>query len=109
MADTVRSLMEAMVPELEDYERRGYFSKTEIGSIVQRRQQFEYNLRRRNALVVDFLRCGVFRGCDALLIRSVFRVRWGPAARACLNQATEALPWKRQEKPPANWGKREGC
>lgn len=56
MADTVRSLMEAMVPELEDYERRGYFSRAEIGAIVKRRQHFEYSLRRRNAVLTDFLR-----------------------------------------------------
>ena len=57
MADTVRGLMEAMVPELEDYETRGYFSRAEIGAIVQRRQTFEYNLRRRNAVLADYLRC----------------------------------------------------
>jgi hypothetical protein len=48
--------MEAMVPELEDYEFRGYFSKAEISAIVQRRQKFEYDLRRRNAQKEDFLR-----------------------------------------------------
>ena len=46
------------MPELEDYERRGYFSRAEISAIVQRRQQFELNLRRRNALLADFLRYG---------------------------------------------------
>eukprot|EP00892_Ulva_mutabilis_P011884 jgi/Ulvmu1/9068/UM005_0161.1 len=56
MADTVRGIMEAQVPELEDYERRGYFSRGEISSIVQTRQKFEYSLRRRNAKKSDFLR-----------------------------------------------------
>ena len=64
MADTVRGLMEAMVPELEDYERRGYFSRTEIASIVQRRQHFEYQLRRRNAVLVDYLRCVALMSCQ---------------------------------------------
>lgn len=56
MADIVRRLLEEMVPELEDLEKRGYFSKTEIKQIVQRRQDFEYALRRRAALKSDFLR-----------------------------------------------------
>lgn len=57
MADTVRGIMEAQVPELEDYASRGYFSREEISSIVQMRQKFEYSLRRRNAKKSDFLRC----------------------------------------------------
>lgn len=57
MADTVRALMEGMVPELEDYERRGYFSAAEVAAIVKRRQQFEYSLRRRDTVLADFLRC----------------------------------------------------
>lgn len=63
MADTVRNLMELMVPELEDYERRGYFSRPEITSIVKRRQNFEYSLRRRNAVKIDFLRCARCSAC----------------------------------------------
>jgi hypothetical protein len=57
MADTVRAIMEAAVPELQDYEARGYFTQGEISAIAQRRQRFEYNLRRRNAEKMDFLRC----------------------------------------------------
>jgi U3 small nucleolar RNA-associated protein 6 len=57
MADTVRALMEGMVPEMEDYARRGYFDRGEIDAIVKRREQFEYKLRRRNAIKSDFLRC----------------------------------------------------
>ena len=30
MADTVQFLLEEMIPELEDFERRGIFSKSEI-------------------------------------------------------------------------------
>lgn len=56
MADNVRRVLEEMVPELEDLEKRGYFSKSEIKQIVQRRQDFEYNLRRRAALKTDFQR-----------------------------------------------------
>jgi len=57
MADFVRHVLEDMVPELEDLENRGYFSRPEIKQIVQKRQDFEYNLRRRAALKADFLRC----------------------------------------------------
>jgi U3 small nucleolar RNA-associated protein 6 len=57
MADTVRQLMEAMIPELEDLESKGYFSRSEIKQIVKKRQDFEYALVRRQALKRDFLRC----------------------------------------------------
>lgn len=66
MADTVRGIMEAMVPELEDYVARGYFSNSEVSSIIQNRQKFEYCLRRRNADKQDFLRCGKPRSAGAL-------------------------------------------
>lgn len=46
-----------MVPELEDLEQRGYFSRSEIKQVVQKRQDFEYNLKRRAALKEDYLRC----------------------------------------------------
>jgi len=45
-----------MVPELEDLEKRGYFSKEEVRQIVKRRTDFEYALKRRAALKQDFLR-----------------------------------------------------
>lgn len=61
MADTVRGIMEGMVPELEDYVARGYFSDGEVSSIIQNRQKFEYALRRRNADKQDFLRCALRR------------------------------------------------
>lgn len=61
MADTVRYLMEEMVPELEDMHKKRYFSKQEIREIVKRRQDFEYKLKRKAALKEDFLRC-VWRG-----------------------------------------------
>lgn len=38
MADSVRRILEEMVPELEALEEAGFFSKAEIRSIVQRRQ-----------------------------------------------------------------------
>lgn len=33
MADTVQYLLEAQLPELEDYERKGYFTRPEIKQV----------------------------------------------------------------------------
>ena len=57
MADTVRYLMEEMIPELEDLEERGYFTRAEIKQIVKRRTDFEYLLKRRAAVKADYLKC----------------------------------------------------
>eukprot|EP00878_Enallax_costatus_P017114 GHUV01017969.1.p1 GENE.GHUV01017969.1~~GHUV01017969.1.p1 ORF type:complete len:111 (+),score=23.01 GHUV01017969.1:290-622(+) len=56
MADTVRYMMEEMVPELEDLVKQKYFSKQEVKQIVKRRQDFEYLLKRKAALKEDYLR-----------------------------------------------------
>ncbi|KAI8371436.1 U3 small nucleolar RNA-associated protein 6-domain-containing protein [Radiomyces spectabilis] len=56
MADTVQFYLERMVPELEDLEKKGLFSKVEIKSIVKKRTNFEYALKRRIAKKIDFLR-----------------------------------------------------
>jgi U3 small nucleolar RNA-associated protein 6 len=48
--------MEQMVPELEDMQKKSYFSKQEIKEIVRKRQEFEYKLKRKSALKEDFLR-----------------------------------------------------
>ena len=56
MADTVAYLMEEMIPELEDFERRGLFTRREIKRIVAARREHEYRLKRRAALKEDFLR-----------------------------------------------------
>ena len=49
-------MLEDMIPELEDLEEKGYFSKAEIREIVKRREHFEYQLKRKNVLKADFLR-----------------------------------------------------
>ena len=56
MADTVRAILEEMIPELEDFQRRGYFSRPEIQQIVKKRTDFEYRLKRRAAVKADYLR-----------------------------------------------------
>jgi len=50
-------VMEAMLPELDDLESKGYFSRSELREVIKKRQDFEYNFKRRAALKRDFLRC----------------------------------------------------
>eukprot|EP00897_Mesotaenium_endlicherianum_P009985 jgi/Mesen1/9014/ME000565S08343 len=56
MADTVQYLLEEMVPEVEDLEKRGLFTRVEIKQIVKARTNFEYRLKRRATLKEDFQR-----------------------------------------------------
>ena len=49
--------MEEMVPELEDLEKRGFFSAAELKQIAAKRTNFEYLLKRRAPLKADYLRC----------------------------------------------------
>lgn len=43
-----------MLPEVEDLERRGLFTREETRAVIQRRRELEYRLRRRAALLEDF-------------------------------------------------------
>ena len=56
MADSVRRILEEMVPELDALQEAGYFSAAEIRQIIQRRQDFEYALQRRLPIKTDWLR-----------------------------------------------------
>ncbi|CAO3598440.1 unnamed protein product [Absidia cylindrospora] len=56
MADTVQYYMERMLPELEELERKGYFSDVEIKSIIKKRTNQEYAMNRRIGKRIDFLR-----------------------------------------------------
>ncbi|KAJ3331442.1 U3 snoRNP protein [Blyttiomyces sp. JEL0837] len=56
MAETVHFYLERMVPELEDLEQRGIFTKDEIKAIVKRRTALEYAVHRRIGRRADFLR-----------------------------------------------------
>ncbi|CAG8688995.1 17119_t:CDS:2, partial [Dentiscutata heterogama] len=56
MAETVQYYLEKMVPELEDYERKELFSKQEIKSIIRKRTNFEYSLKKRPCQKDDFLK-----------------------------------------------------
>ncbi|KAJ3032734.1 U3 snoRNP protein, partial [Rhizophlyctis rosea] len=45
-----------MLPELEDFEKRGIFTKAEVKSIIKRRTDLEYSIHRLSPLKSDFLR-----------------------------------------------------
>lgn len=45
-----------MLPELDELEQIGYFSRSELKSIINRRAHFEYLLKRKAVLKADVLR-----------------------------------------------------
>ncbi|KAJ3687388.1 hypothetical protein LUZ61_016552 [Rhynchospora tenuis] len=55
MADVVQLRLERMAEEVEDLERRGLFSRAELDSIVRRRRDFEFRIKRPSPLKSDFL------------------------------------------------------
>lgn len=55
MADVVQFRLERMADELDELERRGLFSRSEIEEIVKRRRDFEYRLKRPSPLKQDYL------------------------------------------------------
>ncbi|KAJ3102701.1 U3 snoRNP protein [Phlyctochytrium bullatum] len=56
MAEQVQYHLERMLPELEDLEVKGIFSKAEIQAIVKKRTALEYSIHRRVSRKSDFLR-----------------------------------------------------
>lgn len=55
MSESVRYFLESRVPELEDLFMKNLFSKDEIKEIVSKRTKFEHKIRRRGAILEDFL------------------------------------------------------
>lgn len=55
MSDSVRYFLESRVPELEDLFKKSLFSKEEIKDIVSKRTKFEHKIKRRGAILDDFL------------------------------------------------------
>lgn len=53
---TRRYLLESSIPELQELEAKGYFSREEIRAVVARRSDFEYALKRKAARASDYLR-----------------------------------------------------
>lgn len=56
MADSVNRILEEMVPELEALDRKGYFNKQEIRSIIEKRKKFEYQMKRNKPILADFFK-----------------------------------------------------
>eukprot|EP00979_Chaetoceros_neogracilis_P010103 scaffold2368_cov289-Chaetoceros_neogracile.AAC.28 len=56
MAEQVQAILDRMVPSLRDLMDKEVFSEHEIKSIVARRRESEYLLRRRSARKSDYLR-----------------------------------------------------
>ncbi|XP_065880160.1 uncharacterized protein [Euphorbia lathyris] len=55
MADTVQFRLERMVGELDDLEKRGLFTRSEIAEIVKQRRKYEYRLKRPSPMKQDYL------------------------------------------------------
>lgn len=55
MSESVRYFLESRVPELEDLFKKGLFSKEEIKEIVSKRTKFEHKIKRRGAILEDFI------------------------------------------------------
>lgn len=56
MADTVRIVLERLVPALNELVELELFTASEVKAIVHRRETFEYRLKRRVAAKIDYLR-----------------------------------------------------
>ncbi|PJF16834.1 Utp6p [Paramicrosporidium saccamoebae] len=55
MAEQVQLHLEARLPELQELSKKGIFSEEKVRDIVSRRTKFEYRLKRRGAILEDFL------------------------------------------------------
>lgn len=55
MAEVVQRKLEAMLPELEELQRVGLFTRDEVQAVVRKRRTFEYRMLRRPADKEAFL------------------------------------------------------
>ena len=55
MAEVVHRKLEAMLPELEELQRVGLLSRSEVHAVVRKRRTFEYRMLRRPADKEAFL------------------------------------------------------
>lgn len=85
MADVVQYRLERMVNELDDFERRGLFTRREIAEIVKQRRKFEYRLKRPSPLKQDYLAYIEYE----TQLDSLRRLRKKSLARELRNQGTE--------------------
>lgn len=59
-SDKARYYLEQYVPELQEYERKGIFSKEEISSIASKRSDFEHILNARGSKPSDYARYATY-------------------------------------------------
>jgi U3 small nucleolar RNA-associated protein 6 len=59
-SDKARYYLEQYVPELQEYERKGIFSKEEISSIASKRSDFEHVLNARGSKPSDYARYATY-------------------------------------------------
>ncbi len=55
MAEQVQLHLEARIPELKDLVEKGIFGDDQVRDIVRKRTKYEYRLKRRGAIIEDFL------------------------------------------------------
>lgn len=55
MAEQVHLHLESKLPELEDLLRKGIYEEHELSSIMKYRTKYEYRLKRRGAILEDYL------------------------------------------------------
>ncbi|KAK9245603.1 U3 small nucleolar RNA-associated protein 6-domain-containing protein [Lipomyces tetrasporus] len=78
MAEKVRYYLEQTVPELDDLQRKGIFTKPEIASITRRRTDFEHRIHGRGAKLLDFLKYAEFEmNLDLLRKKRIQRLGGG--------------------------------
>ena len=82
------------MPELEDLEKRGFFSRDELRQIARKRTDFEYLLKRRAALREDFLRCGAATCVVAGWNRCNGSVCFLEGVRLGRGPVCSSIPWR---------------
>lgn len=87
MSDQVRFYLEQSIPELEDLEQRGLFTKKEIAQLVRKRTDFEHRITGRQSRPRDFLRYAHFEiNLEALRMKRIARLGNNPAAKLKKNR-----------------------
>ncbi|OCK84421.1 hepatocellular carcinoma-associated antigen 66 [Lepidopterella palustris CBS 459.81] len=74
-SDKARFYLEQSVPELQEFERKGIFSKEEITTITKKRSDFEHTLNSRGSRPSDYVRYAEFEtNLEALRRKRVKRL-----------------------------------
>lgn len=76
MSDKARYALERSIPELEDLEKKGLFTRKELNMIVRRRTDFEHRIAGRGSKPADFLAYVKFeKNVDRLRKKRVERLK----------------------------------